>query len=67
MVPDPVLSPLTSPLMLVLFVMVHVGGISFERLVQATAPFIIPLIAVLALITLFPPLVTWVPNTVMGK
>jgi tripartite ATP-independent transporter DctM subunit len=58
---------LTPPFGVVLFVMVHVGGISFERVVRATAPFIIPLIVVLALITVFPPLVTWVPNTVMGK
>ena len=58
---------LTPPFGVVLFVMVHVGGISFERVVRATVPFIIPLIVVLVLITFFPPLVTWVPNTVMGK
>jgi tripartite ATP-independent transporter DctM subunit len=58
---------LTPPFGMVLFVMVQVGGISFERVVRATAPFIIPLIVVLALITLFPPLVTWVPNLAMGK
>jgi len=58
---------LTPPFGMVLFVMVQVGGISFERVVRATAPFIIPLIVVLALITVFPPLVTWVPNLAMGK
>lgn len=58
---------LTPPFGVVLFVMVHVGGISFERVVRATAPFLIPLFAVLLLITLFPPVVTWLPNTVMGK
>ena len=47
--------------------MVHVGGISLERVVRATATFIIPLVVVLVLITVFPPLVTWVPNTVMGR
>ena len=58
---------LTPPFGVVLFVMVHVGEISFERVVRATAPFIVPLLAVLALITVFPPLVTWIPNMVMGK
>ena len=58
---------LTPPFGMVLFVMVQVGGISFERVVRSTAPFIIPLIVVLALITVFPPLVTWVPNLAMGK
>jgi tripartite ATP-independent transporter DctM subunit len=58
---------LTPPFGVVLFVMVQVGGVSFERVVRATAPFIIPLLVVLFLITLFPPLVTWLPNTLMGK
>jgi tripartite ATP-independent transporter DctM subunit len=58
---------LTPPFGMVLFVMVQVGGLSFERVVRATAPFIIPLLVVLGLITVFPPLVTWVPNLAMGK
>ena len=58
---------LTPPFGVILFVMVQVGGISFERVVRATAPFIIPLIVVLAMITVYPPLVTWLPNAVMGK
>jgi tripartite ATP-independent transporter DctM subunit len=58
---------LTPPFGVVLFVMVQVGGISFERVVRATAPFIVPLIVVLIMITFYPPLVTWLPNTVMGK
>lgn len=58
---------LTPPFGMVLFVMVQVGKISFERVVRATMPFIIPLLVVLGLITVFPPLVTWLPNLVMGK
>jgi len=58
---------LTPPFGVILFVMVGVSGLSFERVVRATAPFIIPLLVVLALITFFPPLVTWLPNLVMGK
>jgi TRAP-type C4-dicarboxylate transport system permease large subunit len=57
---------LTPPFGVVLFVMVHVGKISFERVVRATAPFIIPLIIVLVLITVYPPLVTWLPDLLMG-
>ena len=58
---------LTPPFGVILFVMVQVGGLSFERVVRCTAPFLIPLLAVLLLITIFPPLVTWLPNLVMGK
>ena len=58
---------ITPPFGVVLFVMVHVSGISFERVVRATLPFLIPLIVVLIMITLFPPLVTWLPNLLMGK
>jgi tripartite ATP-independent transporter DctM subunit len=58
---------LTPPFGVVLFVMAGVSGLPFERIVRATAPFLIPLLAVLALITIFPPLVTWLPNLVMGK
>ena len=57
---------LTPPFGVVLFVMVHVGGISFERVVRATAPFIIPLLVVLGIMTFYPPIVTWLPNLVMG-
>ena len=58
---------LTPPFGVILFVMVQVGGLSFEKVVRCTAPFLIPLLAVLGLITFFPPLVTWLPNLVMGK
>ena len=58
---------LTPPFGMVLFVMVQVGRVSFERVVRSTAPFIIPLLVVLFLITVFPPLVTWIPNLAMGK
>jgi TRAP-type C4-dicarboxylate transport system permease large subunit len=39
---------------------------SFEDVVKATWPFIIPLLVVLFMITVWPPLVTWLPNLVMG-
>jgi TRAP-type C4-dicarboxylate transport system permease large subunit len=58
---------LTPPFGIVLFVMVQVGGLSFEQVVRSTAPFLVPLLVVLLLITVFPPLVTWLPNLVMGR
>ncbi|MBP1779949.1 MAG: transporter permease [candidate division NC10 bacterium] len=58
---------LTPPFGVILFVMVQVGGLSFEKVVRCTAPFLVPLLVVLALITFFPPVVTWLPNLVMGK
>jgi tripartite ATP-independent transporter DctM subunit len=57
---------LTPPFGVVLFVMTGVSGLPFERVVRATLPFIVPLLVVLALITVFPWLVTWLPRLVMG-
>jgi tripartite ATP-independent transporter DctM subunit len=57
---------LTPPFGVVLFVMAGISGLPFERVIRATAPFLIPLLAVLALITFFPPIVTWLPRLVMG-
>ena len=58
---------LTPPFGVVLFVLVKVANIPFGRLVRATLPFLIPLLAVLFLITVFPPLVTMLPNLLMPK
>jgi tripartite ATP-independent transporter DctM subunit len=57
---------LTPPFGVVLFVMAGISRLPFERIVRATAPFLLPLLAVLALITFLPSLVTWLPNLVMG-
>jgi len=53
---------LTPPFGVVLFVMAGFSGLSFERVVWAVLPFLIPLLVVLVLITIFPPLVTALPN-----
>ena len=57
---------LTPPFGVVLFVMTGISGVPFERVVRATMPFILPLLVVLAVITVFPALVTWLPTLVMG-
>jgi TRAP-type C4-dicarboxylate transport system permease large subunit len=53
---------LTPPVGLVLFVLARVANITFDRTVRAVAPFLIPLLAVLALITIFPELTLIVPR-----
>lgn len=53
---------LTPPFGVVLFVMTGISGVPFERVVRSVMPFILPLLLVLLLITIFPALVTAVPN-----
>ena len=57
---------ITPPVGIVLFVVSRVANLPFEVVTKATAPFLIPLIAVLILITVFPPLVLWLPNLIFG-
>jgi tripartite ATP-independent transporter DctM subunit len=57
----------TPPVGMVLFVTAKVAEISFERVTRATMPFLIPLMAVLAAITLWPPLTTWLPGIAFGR
>jgi len=58
---------LTPPVGIVLFVVAKVAELPFERVTRATMPFLVPLVAVLAAITLYPPLTTWLPGVVLGK
>ena len=51
---------------MVLFVMAQISGMKFEKVVKATLPVLIPLFVVLVLITLFPSLVTGLPDLLMG-
>jgi len=67
MVLNLVIGLITPPFGMVLFVLDKVSGVPIYRIVKATLPFIIPLLVVLILITIYPPLVTFLPNLVMGK
>jgi len=58
---------ITPPVGVVLYVTAKVANISFERVTRATMPFLVPLLVVLAMVTLWPPLSTWLPNLVLGK
>lgn len=53
---------ITPPIGMVLFVLARVSNLSIEKTVKATAPFLIPLFAVLMLITVFSDLTLWLPT-----
>lgn len=58
---------ITPPVGVVLFVTSRIAGISFEAMSRAIIPWLIPLVAVLIAITLWPPLTTFLPKLVMGR
>ncbi|PRY22088.1 tripartite ATP-independent transporter DctM subunit [Aliiruegeria haliotis] len=53
---------LTPPIGMVLYVLAEVSGVSFEKCVKATMPFLVPLITVLMLIVFFPKLALFLPE-----
>ena len=62
MVLNLMIGQLTPPFGIVLYVLIKVGNISFDKLVKALVPFYIPIFVVLVMIILFPSLVTFLPN-----
>jgi len=58
---------LTPPFGSVLFVLSSVAKVPVERVAKDTAVFIIPILVVLFLITIFPPLTLFLPNLIYGK
>ncbi len=58
---------ITPPVGVVLFVTSKIAGITFEAMSRAIVPWLIPLLAVLAAVTFWPPLTTWLPGLVMGR
>lgn len=55
---------LTPPVGMVLYVLSRVSKVPFERCVAATAPFLIPLVAVLMLVTFVPAVSMWLPTLI---
>jgi TRAP-type C4-dicarboxylate transport system permease large subunit len=53
---------LTPPVGMVLFVLAKVSKLSVEQTITAVMPWMVPLLATLAIITFFPALVMWLPN-----
>lgn len=57
-----IIGTVTPPVGVVLFVVTRIAEISFERLAHAILPWLVPLIAVLAAVTFWPPITTWLPQ-----
>ncbi len=53
---------LTPPVGMVLYVLSKVANVPFERCVAATAPFLVPLVTVLLLLTFIPEFSMWLPT-----
>jgi tripartite ATP-independent transporter DctM subunit len=58
---------ITPPVGVVLYVTAKVADVPFERMARAVTPYLVPLVAVLALITLWPPLTTWLPSLLLRR
>ena len=50
----------------VLFITAKVAAISFDAMSRAILPWLIPLLIVLAMVTVWPPLTLWLPHLLMG-
>ena len=53
---------LTPPVGMCLYATAKVANISLDRMIKAMAPFYIPLVIALLLVTFFPGIVTWLPS-----
>jgi tripartite ATP-independent transporter DctM subunit len=62
-----ILGTIHPPIGVVLFVTSRIAGISFEKMSRAILPWLVPLLIVLALITVWPPLTLWLPHFLMGR
>jgi tripartite ATP-independent transporter DctM subunit len=62
-----ILGTIHPPIGVVLFITSRIAEISFETMSRAVLPWLVPLLVVLAMITLWPPLTTWLPDLVMPR
>jgi tripartite ATP-independent transporter DctM subunit len=58
---------ITPPVGVVLYVTAKVAGVPFGKMAGAVVPYLVPLFAVLALITVWPALTTFLPTLLMGN
>ena len=61
-----ILGTIHPPIGVVLFVMSRIAEVTFEQISRAILPWLVPLLLVLAAITVWPPLTLWLPGIVMG-
>lgn len=57
---------LTPPMGMALFVVARAGNMSVSTVTKGVLPFLIPIALTLVLITIFPGLITFLPNLIMG-
>lgn len=57
---------LTPPYGMNLFILSKITGLSPLRIARSSLPFFIPLLVALAIVTIFPPVVTFLPNLIFG-
>lgn len=56
---------LTPPMGMALFVVARIGNMSVSTVTKGVAPFLIPIFCTLILITIFPEIITFVPNLLL--
>jgi tripartite ATP-independent transporter DctM subunit len=61
------IAEITPPVGFNLFVLQNMTGIDSNRIARVTLPFFACLLLAIALITVFPAIVTWLPDVVMGR
>lgn len=57
---------ITPPFGIVLFITADQAKIDFQTMVKATMPFFIPLLGTLIMMSIFPSIITWLPNLLMS-
>lgn len=57
---------LTPPMGMALFVVARVGNMSVSTVTKGVLPFLVPIFATLILITIFPQIVTFIPNLLLS-
>ncbi len=62
-----VIGALTPPVGLYLFVSMNIVGATFQEAIRYTVPVVLIIIAVMALMLLYPPIVTALPNMMIGS
>src|SRR4029077_19460215 len=62
-----ILGTIHPPIGVVLFVMARIADVPFEQISRPTLPWLVPLLIVLAAITVWPPLTLWLPGLVRSK
>jgi len=65
MVLNLILGTITPPVGVVLFVVTRIAEVSFQRMTRVILPWMIPLVAVLIAISVWPKLTLWLPGSLM--